>query len=180
MAQFNIGTFCWADPGLDSSQFPIQQKVKQPLRSYFSEAKSAFSSSVLPRDSTAPASGYQPGGTLVVTTNQWASRSIGTQLLDPTGMGRWSGLSYLGKRGKRLALLTAYCSPRQQHKGGFGFFDQQYALLLSKDIKAPNVRRQFIVDICCFIQNLQHDMRFSYLSVPMKQLDRRRLSVSPT
>jgi hypothetical protein len=93
----------------------------------------------------------------MVTTKQWASRSIGTQLLDPTGMGRWSGLSYLGKRGKRLALLTVYRSPRQQCKGGFGFFDQQYALLLSKGIKAPNVRRQFLVDICCFIQNLQHD-----------------------
>ncbi len=159
MAHYNIGTFCWADPGLDFSQFPIQQKVKQPLsaRSYFSAAKSAFSSSVLPRDSTAPASGYQPGGTLTVTKNQWASRSIGAQLLDPTGMGRWSGLSYLGKQGKRLALLTAYRSPRQQHQGGFGFFDQQYALLLSNGIKAPHVRRQFIVDICRFIQNLQHD-----------------------
>jgi hypothetical protein len=97
MAQLNIGTFCWADPGLDFSQFPIQQKIKSPLQSYFSAAKSAFSSIVLPRDSTATSSGYQPGGTLMVTTNQWASRSIGTQLLDPTGMGRCSGLSYLGK-----------------------------------------------------------------------------------
>jgi hypothetical protein len=129
MAQFHIGTFCWADPGLDFSQFHIKQKIKSPLRSYFSATKSAFSSSVSPKDSL-PLSGYKPGGAFMATTNQWATRCIGTQLLDSTGLGRWSGLSYLGKRGKQLAILTAYRSPRQQPKGGFGFFNQQYALLL--------------------------------------------------
>ena len=92
----------------------------------------------------------------MATTNQWATRSIGTPLLNPKGLGRWSGISYLGKRGKRLAILTAYCSPRQQPKGRFGFFDQQYALLLSQGVKKSNVRRQFLVDICTFINNLQH------------------------
>ncbi len=157
MAQFNIGTFCWADPGLDFSQLHLRQKLKGPLRSYFTAYKSAFSSSGLPRDSSLPPSGYQPGGTFMTTTNTWATRSIGSQLLDPSGLGRWSGLSYLGKKGKRIAILTAYRSPRQQPKGGFGFFDQQYALLLSHGVKKPNVRRQFIVDICIFINKLQHE-----------------------
>ena len=71
MAQFNIGTFCWADPGLDFSQFHIKQKLKHPLRSYFSAAKSAFSFSVLPKASSVQ-SGYQPGGTFMATTNHWA------------------------------------------------------------------------------------------------------------
>ena len=157
MAQFHIGTFCWADPGLDFSQSHLRQKLKGPLRSYFTAYKSAFSSSVLPRDSSLPQSGYQPGGTFMTTTNTWATRSIGSQLLDPSGLGRWSGLSYLGKKGKRIAILTAYRSPRQQPNGGFGFFDQQYSLLLSKGVKKPNVRRQFIVDLCIFINNLQHN-----------------------
>ncbi len=158
MSQFQIGTFCWADPGLDFSKFHIRQKVQHPLRSYFTAAKSAFSSSRLPTaDSSSISSGYQPGGTFMATTNQRATRSIGNPLLDPKGLGRWSGISYLGKRGKRLAILTAYRSPRQQPNGGFGFFDQQYALLLSQGVKKPNVRRQFIVDICIFINNLQHE-----------------------
>ena len=158
MSQFQIGTFCWADPGLDFSQFHIRQKVQHPLRSYFTAAKSAFSSSRLPTaDSSSTSGGYQPGGTFMATTNQWATRSIGTPLVDPKGLGCWSGISYLGKQGKRLAILTAYRSPRQQSKGGFGFFDQQNALLLSQGVKKPNVRRQFIVDICTFINNLQHE-----------------------
>lgn len=57
MAQFQIGTFCWADPGLDFSQFHIRQKLKRPLRSYFTAAKSAYSSSILPKDANA-SSGY--------------------------------------------------------------------------------------------------------------------------
>ncbi len=69
----------------------------------------------------------------------------------------WSGLSFLGKQGKRLAILTAYRSPRQQPMGGFGFYDQQHALLLAKGIKCPNVRKQFVQDIIRFIQSLQHD-----------------------
>jgi hypothetical protein len=93
----------------------------------------------------------------MTSTNHWATRSIGNQLLDPSGLGRWSGLSYLGKKGKRLAILTAYRSPRQQPNGGFGFFDQQYSLLLSQGVKAPNVRRQFIVDISEFINSLQQN-----------------------
>jgi hypothetical protein len=71
----------------------------------------------------------------MTSTNHWATRSIGNQLLDPSGLGRWSGLSYLGKKGKRLAILTAYRSPRQQPNGSFGFFDQQNSLLLSQGFK---------------------------------------------
>ncbi len=93
----------------------------------------------------------------MATTDQCATRSIGSQLLDPTGLGRWSGLSYLGKCGKRLAILAAYRSPRQQPKGGFGFFGQQYSLVLSQGVQKPNVCRQFIVDICQFINKLQHE-----------------------
>jgi hypothetical protein len=102
MAQFHIGTFCWADPGLDFSQSHLRQKLKSPLWSYFMAAKSAFSSSILPKAHSLSQSGYQPGGTFMTTTNTWATGSIGSQLLDPSDLGRWSGLSYLGKRGKKL------------------------------------------------------------------------------
>ncbi|KAI2503673.1 hypothetical protein MHU86_10797 [Fragilaria crotonensis] len=91
----------------------------------------------------------------MATTGKWATRSTGKRLEDPSGLGRWSGLTFLGKRNKRLTVITAYRSPRQQPNAGFGFYDQQYALLLSKGVKKPNVRKQFIVDITSFINALQ-------------------------
>ena len=93
----------------------------------------------------------------MATTAKWATRSSGEPLVDPSGLGRWSGLCYVGKRGKRLAIITAYRSPRGQPKGGFGFDDQPYALLLSKGVAKPHIRRQFITDLVLFINKLQVD-----------------------
>ena len=96
--------------------------------------------------------------TFMVSTGQWATRSTGPPSLDPSGLfGQWSGLCYLGKKGKRLAILTAYQSPRQQQTGGFGFYDQQYSLLLTKGVPKPNVRRQFITGLVQFVNKLQSD-----------------------
>jgi hypothetical protein len=121
MAQFNIGTFCWADPGLDLSQVPVRQALQKPLTAHFNSSRSAYSASKLPMNTSSSSSSYQPAGTFMVTTGKWTTRSTGKPLCDPSGLGRWSGLCYNGKRGKRLAILTAYRSPRQAPKGGFGF-----------------------------------------------------------
>ncbi|KAI2495356.1 hypothetical protein MHU86_19158 [Fragilaria crotonensis] len=131
MAHFHVGTFCWADPGLDFSDMSVRRSLHQPLRSHFTTARSAFSSSTLPpvkRDSRRNSSSYQPGGTFMATTGKWASRSTGKIIVDPTGLGRWSGLTFLGKRGKRLTVITAYRSPRQQPSAGFGFYDQHHLM----------------------------------------------------
>ena len=159
MAQFQVGTFCWADPSLDFSQLPVRQAIQRPLTAHFGTSRSAHSASLLPSTGTpsSKTSGYQPGGTFMATTAKWATRSTGKPLSDPSGMGRWSGLCYLGKRGKRMAIITAYRSPRQQPSGGFGFYDQQYSLLLAKGIVKPNVRKQFITDLILFINQLQLD-----------------------
>ncbi|KAI2513931.1 hypothetical protein MHU86_315 [Fragilaria crotonensis] len=155
MAQLKVGTFCWADPGLDFSQPSVRRSLQSPIGNHFHSARSACSSSTLPETYTSGSSGYQPGGTFMATTGRWSSCSTGIPLVDPSGLGRWSGLCYLGKRGKRLAILTAYRSPRQQPTGGFGFFDQQHSLLLSQGVSNPNVRKQFIIDIILFVNNLQ-------------------------
>ncbi len=155
MAQFNVGTFCWADPGLSFSNMSVRRNFHKPLHSHFSHARCAYSSSNLPTDKANQNTSYQPGGTFMATTGKWTTRSTGKALEDPSGLGRWSGLTYLGKQNKRLTVLTAYRSPRQQPSAGYGFYDQQYALLLSQGVRKPNVRRQFITDLIKFINNLQ-------------------------
>ena len=157
MAQFQIGTFCWADHILNVSQVPVKQAIQHPMLAHFGMARSSFSNSLLPPGPSALRSGYQPGGTLTATTGKWVTRSTGKPIVDPSGLGRWSGLSFLGKRGRRFAVITAYRSPRQQTTGGYGLFDQQHSLLLSKGIAKPNVRKQFIQDIVVEVNKLQAD-----------------------
>ena len=48
---------------------------------------------------------------------------------------------------------------------GFGFYDQQYALLLASGVAKPNVRTQFVRDIVKFIQALQKDRHEIILSL---------------
>jgi hypothetical protein len=67
------------------------------------------------------------------------------------------------KNERRLTIMTAYRSPRQQPNGGFGFYDQQHAMLIAAGVKKPNVRKQFVLDIIQFIQQLQsagHEIDF--------------------
>jgi hypothetical protein len=45
MAQLQIGTFCWADPGLDFSKPTVRQSLQRPIRKQFCSARSSFSSS---------------------------------------------------------------------------------------------------------------------------------------
>jgi hypothetical protein len=139
-----------------------QSKVRKPVQQHFQSARMAFSSSTV---SCEHDSAYKPGGTLTATTDKWTSRSTGKPLVDPSGLGRWSGISFLGKQGKRLSILTAYHSPRQQLQSGFGFYDQQYALLLASGVAKPNARTQFIRDIIKFIQALQKDNHEIILSL---------------
>jgi hypothetical protein len=90
----------------------------------------------------------------MATTSKWITPCIGKPLADPSGIGQWSGLCYNSKRGK---CITAFCSPQQHHKGGYGYNDQQYAMLLSKGIANAIVCKQFIIDLALFINKMQHD-----------------------
>lgn len=48
VAQFQVGTFCWADPGLAFSNMTLYRSLSTSLRSHFTTARCAFSSSTLP------------------------------------------------------------------------------------------------------------------------------------
>jgi hypothetical protein len=152
MLNYQVGTYCWTDPSLDFLQPTAKSKLKTPTLAHFKTARTAFSCSTIPNEGD---SLYKPGGTLTTTTGKWTTRCIGNPLSNPSGMGRWSGLSYLGKNERRLTIMTAYRSPRQQPNGGFGFYDQQHAMLIAAGVKKPNVRKQFVMDIIQFIQQLQ-------------------------
>jgi hypothetical protein len=145
----------------DFLQPTAKSKIQTHTLAHFKTARTAFSSSNIPNEGN---SLYKPGGTLTTTTGKWTTRCVGQPITDNSGMGRWSGLSFLGKNGRRLSILTAYRSPRQQSKGGFGFYDQQHALLIASGAKKPNVRKQFVTDIVKFILQLQsegHDIILS-------------------
>ena len=51
---------------------------------------------------------FQSGGTLTLATGSLASRIQGSDILDPTGLGRWTGVTLGGSNGQKLTIITAY------------------------------------------------------------------------
>jgi len=89
---------------------------------------------------------FQPGGTLALVWGKWASRVIGwghDELL-----GRWSYLEFVGQRGMRLIIVSAYrVCPQPFDATTTTSTVQQTRLLLRQGVSNPNPRKQFISDL---------------------------------
>jgi len=57
---------------------------------------------------------FKPGGTMILTLNQWTSRVI--KFGKDTDLGRWSYLEFVGKHDKRLIVVSGYrvCHQKQR------------------------------------------------------------------
>jgi hypothetical protein len=113
---------------------------------------------------------YQPGGTATIICDNWTSRVLGRGD-DPHGLGRWSYIILRGKGTTKVAIVTAYNVRQRYHleHGERTAYKQQYRLL-SAAIResnlpiAPNPRRQFILDLQSWLENLintEHDIILS-------------------
>jgi hypothetical protein len=110
---------------------------------------------------------YEPGGTLTMICENWASRIV-EKGSDPFGLGRWSYFILQRKGDIRIAIVTAYqvCSATLSSLGPTTYTMQQYRKLSStfrsenKTIQ-PNPRRQFILDLQAWLEHLiqkKHDI----------------------
>jgi hypothetical protein len=70
-------------------------------------------------------------GTATIVGSPWAGRSKSS--MDSSGLGRWSVTHLLGKRGSKVAVITAYRATGTCSKGPFTAFSQQLCLLRQRD-----------------------------------------------
>jgi hypothetical protein len=79
-------------------------------------AKTSFGSPSSTIDPIPPNESFQAGGTLTLCLGHWTTTVFGKDIQDPSGLGRWSGLSIRGKYNNTLSLVTAYrtCSGSRQ------------------------------------------------------------------
>jgi hypothetical protein len=131
MKDLKVDTISWADPSLDLNDPRVLANFKQQTRRRFTHAKTDVSCSSVPCDRD---SSFKPGGTITSTFGKWSSRCTSKTLIDPRGLGRWSGLTFQGKNGGHLSVITGYRSPRQTVKQTSTFYDQQYALLAAEGV----------------------------------------------
>ncbi len=92
---------------------------------------------------------FQAGGNLTLVTGNAVSQIHGIHITDETGLGRWSGLTFQGKLGTELTMITGYrtCNGSIKTSPLGSTYIREYTYFKNKGEKTPNPRKHFIQDI---------------------------------
>ena len=105
-------------------------------------------------------SDYVTGGTLTSTVDRWSSR-VSKKDSDPSGMGRWSYQTLVGKRNSKITIITGYRCVHNTSGDSSAWTLQSIFMKDRQSKTAPNPRKQFIMDLIAFInqqRSLNHEI----------------------
>jgi hypothetical protein len=104
---------------------------------------------------------YIPGGTATITTGKWVSKLV-ENIVDPTGMGRWSGTKLRVKNNLYLHYITAYrvCNQKLKKNNSLSSYAQQHMHLLQSGKPEPNPRQEVLDDLKSYITTKSSDDYF--------------------
>jgi hypothetical protein len=109
------------------------------------------------------------GGNLVGITGPLVGR-IRDTIIDPYG--RWCGYTIIGRDTKEIMIITAYNV--SQHKnakvGDDTLFNQQIALYKLKNIRDPDPKKLFIVDLATLVKKAQKEVKDIILTGDFNEL----------
>ena len=101
---------------------------------------------------------FQAGGSITATLGAWTTTVFGSEIQDPSGLGRWSGVNIRGRKNNILSLITGYrsCSGSKFTAPLGSTFNREYEYLRNTaGITNPNPRLQFLKDVEHEIRTLQ-------------------------
>ena len=147
MAETNT---CWQHPHL-------QLALKENIRKQFRIGKTVFGYPSEEVDPSPPKATFQSGGTVQVVQGRLATTAQRNTISDPSGMGRWCGMTYEGKEGRKLSVITGYrvCSGSVNDQTLGSAYHREHAFLRQQGDLTPNPRKNFIDDISAIIRSLQ-------------------------
>jgi hypothetical protein len=119
------------------------------VRRYHRQSKTVFGSPTPEIDPIPLSETFQAGGTVTMVMGSLVSRVNGGIILDPTGLGRWSGVTFSGSESQKLTVITAYrvCSGSIRSVPLGSSFAREYNHFHSTMKRAVNPRRLFLQDL---------------------------------
>jgi hypothetical protein len=141
---------CWSHHHLSSD-------FRTSLRRYFRQSKTVFGFVSPNIDKCSQKETFQSGGNLTCLIGSAVARVGGSDILDATGLGRWSGITLEGSDGKKISIITAYrvCSGSPQTAPIGSSFLREYEFFRENKYNSLNPRRLFLVDLQKVILALQ-------------------------
>ena len=99
----------------------------------------------------------QAGGTTTTVYGGWTNRLLKSEITDPTGLGRWSGITLGGKKEQSVSIITAYrvCSQSRSSAGEGTVFAREWDYFRTLNDARPNPRQRFLQDLKALITKLQ-------------------------
>jgi hypothetical protein len=118
-------------------------------RRFFPQTKVVYGSPTPEIDPVPTKETFQAGGNLTMITSGLVSRATGSEIQDPSGLGRWNGLTLTGSDGKAMSVITAYrvCSASPLTASIGSAFLREYDYLRDRNHVSPNPRRVFFSDL---------------------------------
>ena len=100
---------------------------------------------------------YHAGGSVTAVLGPCSSMTFGPDLVDPTGLGRWSGCTIRGKHNKMVSIITAYrvCATTVNAAPRGSTFTREYDYLRSIGCINPNPRRHILDSLRAQIHTLR-------------------------
>jgi hypothetical protein len=142
---------CWSHHHLTSD-------YRASLRRFSRQSKTVFGFVSTKIDKCSQKETFQSGGNLTCITGPSVARVNGSDILDSTGLGRWSGLTLDGTSGRKLTIITAYrvCSGSPQTAPIGSSFLREYEYFRENHYTSLNPRRLFLTDLQKTILDLQN------------------------
>jgi hypothetical protein len=130
-------------------------------------SKTIFGSPSSTVDLIPPHETFQAGGTLTLCLGGWTTALYGPGTTDPTGLGRWSGLTLRGKNDNILNVITAYrtCTgSRQTASLGSTFHrEAEYYRANTTSTQCRNPRKRFLNELQDVILQLRDSGQYVIL-----------------
>ena len=136
----------------------LRQAFRAKLQRHHRISKVTFSSPTQAIDPVPEKESFQAGGTITFASSILVPMVQGEPIIDPSGLGRWSGLTFRGKNNSHLSVITAYrvCKSSIQTAPLGSSFAREYEHHRSQGVKSPQPRKQLLNDLTTTIQTLQH------------------------
>jgi hypothetical protein len=136
----------------------LQADFRKQLRKYYRQSKVHFGFPVVEIDKCAENSTYQPGESLTLVNENLTSSCFGDNHGDPTGLGRWSGITLRGKGNFNMTIITAYrtCGGNIRTYSLGSTYSREYNFFRDNRHKTPNPRRLFLQYLETKIKHLQY------------------------
>ncbi|KAI2506764.1 hypothetical protein MHU86_7659 [Fragilaria crotonensis] len=159
MASYSVDIFGMAETNTGWQHRHLQSDFQTCVKRQFIYGKTVFGYASEEVDPLPVSETFQAGGTLQTIQGNVTSTIHGKSIVDSSGLGRWCGITLMGKRERKFSVMTCYrsCSGSINTAPLGSTFHREYMYYKERGESHPNPRKCFFDDLSRVIQQLHHN-----------------------